>query len=909
MRYIVPFLLVAFFHNTVAQNFVADPNFGSNGLLEQNLSAGTARMNALAVASDGSVITAGNSSNFTTDFVISRVSGTGIPDNQFGNAGYAYVDFSTGIENLKTMALQSDGKILVAGSSRLNNTTSSVASRLLTNGTIDNTFGDNGYLKFQASANASFSIIEKIVPLPDGSILVGGYFLQSGVYRGFVRKYQQNGTLDTNFGTAGQVTINFSTSSASSYIFDLVPETDGKIAILGQNYTTRFIIGMARINSNGTLDTGFSTDGVLTFSFATGQNNATRLFKRSDGRYLASGYANTSATNYKVYTARLESNGSPDLSYGSDGIASHGVNTSFTSGLDAILLSDESLLVTGEAYFTNIYHPVIYKITPDGILDPTFGTSGYSRINSGTNSGFGTAIQMSGNTILVAGAIYSTGSNANFGLIAASQSNGSVVSGFGQNGLVLLTKTTSNNRVKHLDKTLDGKYYVSGDVENYDPDQLLTKFNSDGSPDNSFGSQGVSIADFGSIETYYDRVVLNDGEMVQLSARDDVSLTFTGLGTFTGPSDYGLVKTNSQGIQKPTAKKFRFANTEFTTPKVIRKDQEGNLYVLANRTQPVRSSGYISKHLSGSLALDNTFGTAGKYQIHGFSGPSEENCVDVHIDNDGNIFILRNTGNSIVVPFTSGFRIRKYNAQMVAADNFGNPGLGELVVEDQLSASFSANRLYAASNGFLVSGKKGGVAAIARISANGQLLGFILLPELKAISKVVIDTDNAIYVSGMGQNDKFRLEKFQADGSPVTTFNGSGFISDSFFSNAVSIEDFLVENQGTITVLTRTRSGLEGEKLGLVRLLQPTSTEPQTKRSAPAILVYPNPASDQLFWQSSDSPGLDIVTIVDAQGKTVIPAQPSHGDAGIHIETLTPGMYWLSLEGNKQRKVVSFLKK
>ena len=463
--------------------------------------------------------------------------------------------------------------------------------------------------------------------------------------------------------------------------------------------------------------------------------------------------------------------------------------------------------------------------------------------------------------------------------------------------------------MKHLDKTVDGKYFVSGDVENYDPDQLLTKFNSDGSPDNSFGAQGVSIADFGSIETYYDRVVLNDGEMVQLSARDEVSLAFTSLGTFTGPSDYGLVKTNSQGIQNSTAKKFRFANTEFTNPKVIRKDQAGNLYVLANRTQPVRSYGYISKHLSGSLALDNTFGTAGKFQIHGLSAPSEVNCVDVYIDNGGNIFILRNTGNSTVAPFSSGFRIRKYNAQMVSATNFGNATLGELAVEDQTSASFSANRLYGTSNGLLVSGKKGGVAAIARISLIGEVLGYILLPELKSISKVVIDADNAIYVSGMGQNDKFRLEKFQADGSPVTTFNGSGFISDNFFSNAVSIQDFLVESQGTITILTRTRSGLEGEKLGLVRLLQTTSTAPQTMSSSPSILVYPNPASDQLFWQSSDSQGLDVVSIVDARGKTVIPAQPSHGEAGIHIETLTPGMYWLSLEGNKDRKVVSFLKK
>jgi hypothetical protein len=246
---------------------------------------------------------------------------------------------------------------------------------------------------------------------------------------------------------------------------------------------------------------------------------------------------------------------------------------------------------------------------------------------------------------------------------------------------------------------------------------------------------------------------------------------------------------------------------------------------------------------------------------------------------------------------------------MVSDGNFGNATLGELAVEDQLSASFSATRMYGTSNGFLVSGQKGGVAAIARISLIGELLGFILLPELKSISKVVIGTDDAIYVSGMGQNDKFRLEKYQSNGLPVSNFNGSGFISDSFFSNAVSIQDFLVESQGTITILTRTRSGLEGEKLGLVRLLETTSTAPQTMSSSPALLAYPNPASDQLFWRSSDYHNPEVVTILDAQGKTILPAQPSNGEAGIRIETLTPGMYWLSIEGNKNRKVVSFLKK
>ncbi|HPI11730.1 MAG TPA: T9SS type A sorting domain-containing protein [Catalimonadaceae bacterium] len=909
MKYIFPLLSVFLIPFADAQNFSPDPIFGTNGLVEQNVAAGTSRMNAISVASNGAILTAGNTNNFSSDFVVNRISESGTPDNSFGTAGTVSIDFTNGLDNLKSMALQSDGKILVAGSSRLNNVTSCVASRLLANGTIDNSFGDNGYLKFMATGTTSFSTIEKTVLLPDGSILVGGYFLQNGVYRGFVRKYLANGTPDANFGTSGQTTINFSTATASSYVFDLLPEANGKIAVLGQNYTTRFLIGMARLSSTGALDTGFSTDGVLNFSFATGQNYATRLFKRNDGKYVAAGYANTATTNYKVCTARLETNGDQDLTYDADGFTSHGANTSYTSCLDAVMLADESVLLTGEAYFTNIYHPVVYKITTAGTLDATFGTGGFGRINTGTNSGFGRAILFSVDKILLAGAVYTSSSNANIGLVAATQINGAPSTSFGQNGQVLLTKSTANNRVKHLDKTLDGKYFVSGDVENYDPDQVLVKFNTDGSPDNSFGSQGVSVSDFGSIETYYDRVVLNDGEMVQLSARDEVTLAFAGLGNFSGPSDYGLVKTSTSGIQNATAKKFRFAATEFTFPKVIRKDPSGNIYVLANQSQPVRSACYISKHLGSSLALDNSFGTQGKFQLHGFSSSSDVNCVDVHIDNTGNIYILRNTGNTIVAPFTFGFRIRKYNAQMVSDGSFGDATLGELAVEDALASSFSANRMYAVSNGLLVSGIKAGVATIARITLAGEVAGYIQLPALKSISKIVIGTDGALYVSGMGQNNRFRLEKFQADGSPVTTFNGSGFIADNFFSNAVSIQDFLVESPGTITILTRTRAGLEGEKLGLVRLIETTSSAPLAIQDSPFVKVYPNPASEQLFWENTQPSGLDIITIWDSKGRKAISAQASDGNAGIRIETLAPGTYWLEVEGGKYRNKVPFIKK
>ena len=907
MKHYLPLLFLFVFQSSIAQNFAPDPNFGINGRVENGFTNGTLRLNTSVILQNGSIISGGNNSNFTTDFVVTKNLASGVLDNNFGNEGYVNIDYTLGAEDLKSIALQADGKILVGGSTKLNNKTSSALTRLNENGTIDTSFGANGSLKFLATGTTSYSVVEKVVVLSDGKILVGGYLNQNNVYRGYLRRYLSNGTLDTLFGTSGQSTINFAATSASSYVYDIIPETDGKITIYGQNYATRFILGIARLSSNGILDASFSTDGVLTHSFTTGQNYATRIFKLTDGKYVVVGYANSSTSNYKVFSSRFSVTGDPDNVYGTNGTGTYSVNASYTNGLGAALLSDGSLLITGEAYFTNIYHAVIYKVSPGGSLETSFATNGYARVNSGTNSSFGNSVLVSGNNIFLTGSIYSSSANSNFGLVAGFQNAGTALVGFGTNGQASIEKTNSNTRAKHLDKTSDGQYIVSGDVVNFDTDQFKAKFNANGSIDNSFANQGVSVQDFGSVENYQDRVVLNNGDFVQLSAVGDVSLAFTGLGTFSSTSDYSLVRTGTQGIQAATNKKFRFSSTEFTQPKVVRKDPQGNVYVLADRAQPTKSACYISKHLASNLTLDNSFGTSGKYQLYGFSFPADDNCLDFQIDNNGDIYTLKNTRNINSTPITAGFRLKKYNPQMVADPSFGTLS-GELVVEEQSATAFLATRLYLHSSGFIVSGRKSSIASLARISLTGQLLGIISIPEFKSISKIAIDADGSFYVAGLGQNNKFRLVKYLADGSAASTFNGVGSITDSYFNNAISIQDFLVETGGNITILALTRDGLEGEKAGLLRLVQVTSAKDKIENKNRSGYVYPNPASEKIYWHSNQNGELAIVSIIDLTGKKIGSSQASSGEAGLDVQHLPKGKYWLSIQGSKERNLLPFLK-
>lgn len=901
IRLFIPaFLLV--FQSVIAQNLVPDPNFGVNGLAESNLATGTSRMDDILIQPNAAIVAAGNALNFTTDFQVYRMLSTGLPDNTFGNQGFSYVDFAKGDENLKSMALQSDGKIVLAGSTQSSNFTLGALARLNSNGTLDENFGQSGTTKFQVSTGA-FSTIQKVVVLSDGAILVGGYYIQNSVYHGFVRKYLSNGTVDSLFGTNGTTLINFGAAGTSSYITSLTLLPDGKIMLFGQNYTNRFILGLARLNSNGSLDNTFSGDGIMTHSFGNGQNYSTEVFSVSDSKILIVGYANSTTADYKVFTARFSSGGLLDNTYGTSGVGTFSPNSSYTDALGASILSDESILISGEGYFTNVYQAMVYKVGTNGSLQTSFGTNGYMRINTGSNSGFCMKAIPRGTDILAVGAIYSSNENANFSLLAGITSTGTVLNSFGTNGQIILHKKNANTQGIHLNKTSDGKYLVNGQVENYDLDQLSARFNPNGNADASFGTDGASVVDFGTADYYRDRLVLDNDDVVQLAGTGQTTLNFSTLGVFTGISDYGLSKVTNSGIQKTSLKKFRFSDTEFTDARAIRKDVQGRIYVLGYQVQPTRAAGYISRHDATTFALDNTFATAGKYQLYSFDFTNSFKAEDFQIDSLGNFFVLFNTGNQSV----AGFRVKKFNNQMQSDVQFGNQ-MGTLVVEDPVLTGFLSYKIYLNKNGLLVTGIKQNVQGIYRVNFSGQVLGTMYLPDFKFISTVQSLADGSFYVLGTGQNDKFRLVHFLADGTPNSTFNGTGVLTDTYFSNVVFAYDFVVEEGGAIVILARTQIGTQGQKLGLIRLMQVTKNKEKLNHSASEKIIFPNPVVDKIYWKSSSSREVGRVHVVDILGRIIVAEQSGIGSQGIDVSELPTGSYKLIIEDSKSKTSHSFLK-
>ena len=121
MKQYFPLLFLFVFQSAIAQNFAPDPTFGINGRVENGFTNGTLRLNTSVILQNGSIISAGNNSNFTTDFVVTKNLASGVLDNNFGNQGYVNIDYTKGAEDLKSIALQAavnpkiKGAMVVAG--------------------------------------------------------------------------------------------------------------------------------------------------------------------------------------------------------------------------------------------------------------------------------------------------------------------------------------------------------------------------------------------------------------------------------------------------------------------------------------------------------------------------------------------------------------------------------------------------------------------------------------------------------------------------------------------------------------------------------------------------------------------------------------------------------------------------
>lgn len=384
--------------------------FGSpNGYVTTDIGSGDDRGNDLVLQPDGKIVVVGwsdNGSNF--DFAIVRYnSGGSLDTTGFGSPnGYVTTDISNGDDEVYDAAIQLNGKIIVVGRSHNGSNFDLAVARYNSNGSLDTAgFGSpNGYVTTAIGSGDDQGFAVAIQP--DGKILVAGATWNSGTSHDIIlARFNSDGSLDTTgFGIPNGYMIT-DIGGVHDYGRDVTIQADSKIVVAGQcrsGFYNDFVA--ARYNSDGNLDTtGFGNpNGYVTTDISGVNDYGYSIVLQPDNKLVVSGYSNG---DFAV--VRYNSNGSLDTSgFGSgNGYVTTSIGSTSYSFATA-LQSDGKVVAAG--YSTNGSQQVfaVARYESDGDLDTsTFGApNGFvtTAIGSSDDVGWATAIQPDGK-IVVAG--------------------------------------------------------------------------------------------------------------------------------------------------------------------------------------------------------------------------------------------------------------------------------------------------------------------------------------------------------------------------------------------------------------------------------------------------------------------------------------------------------------------------
>jgi competence ComEA-like helix-hairpin-helix protein len=280
-----------------------DPSFDGDGSLLTDLDGLSAVVFSIVLQPDGKILVAGFRSA-ARDFSIflARFNSDGSPDISFGTGGKVLNNFGKGEAYGGTLALQPDGKILLAGQTFILSVGYVFAlARYNSDGTLDTSFGNNGNVTTDIEGSFDESIGEVIV-LPDGRIIAAGSSMINEMGDFALIRYHADGSLDTTFGTGGKVITDVAGSDNFGSTAALQP--DGRIVVAGGSFSgTNHDFALARYNGDGSLDASFDDDGIITTDFGVGDDMGNALLLQPDGKIVLAGSASTH-TGYDFALAR-----------------------------------------------------------------------------------------------------------------------------------------------------------------------------------------------------------------------------------------------------------------------------------------------------------------------------------------------------------------------------------------------------------------------------------------------------------------------------------------------------------------------------------------------------------------------------------------------------------------------------
>ncbi|MGO9482602.1 MAG: T9SS type A sorting domain-containing protein [Candidatus Kryptoniota bacterium] len=402
----------------LAQTSMLDKTFGTNGTMVAFIAGGDSDYDegySSAIQTDGKIVVAGWSTDSSTNyaFAVARFNSNGTLDNTFGTNGTARTFIHGGDstnDKAYSVAIQTDGKIVVAGYSVDTTGGTSYAAfalaRFNSNGTLDDAFGTNGTATTFISGGGLLDEGRSVSVQSDGKILVaglsavtltsGGFTFATGSYALGVARFNSNGKIDNTFGTNGSTSISAIGVPLLYYAYSLTIEGDGKIMVAGSSIdpvSGNIGFALARLNSNGAIDNTFGSDGISGTYISGGDSSSdvcNSVAIQPDGKIVVAGSsADTTSLveNIAFAVARFDSNGTLDATFGT-----HGTVRAYITGGEnpygradiaySVAIQTDGKIVVGGTSGFSMQSFALARFNSNGAMDTTFGTGGTVMTNT-----------------------------------------------------------------------------------------------------------------------------------------------------------------------------------------------------------------------------------------------------------------------------------------------------------------------------------------------------------------------------------------------------------------------------------------------------------------------------------------------------------------------------------------------
>lgn len=392
-------------------------SFSTDGRLEVNLrlTAPFAQARAVLQQTDGKIVLAGSvTTDNGTDFVVCRYLADASPDPAFGTQGRVIHAIGPEDDVAYRMLLQSDGKILVAGTSQEGGLEKACLIRLLSNGSLDPDFGSGGL--FLDQTGGAGCGIYTLALQADGKIVAAGYMYNgtATVLQCALWRLTPSGALDTSFSADGRQVAYVTAANRDTYANAIAVQADGKIVTAGPAFTdaglTQASFGLLRFQTTGVLDTSFGVAGRRAIAPIGYAAQAQGLALQADGALVVAGFAEAGGVggDSRFAAVRLLATGALDNSYGTSGWTLADFPGFADQAYDLLLDGEGRALLTGTTYTTSS-RIALLRLTPTGATDADFGTTGQVVLatNSGDHQAYGASLA-AGNRLLLAGAASSS---------------------------------------------------------------------------------------------------------------------------------------------------------------------------------------------------------------------------------------------------------------------------------------------------------------------------------------------------------------------------------------------------------------------------------------------------------------------------------------------------------------------